>query len=163
MVIPVRVVEIYQSPFSSHPHKAPEGDLGDQGTAPPTESGPTLKPARLPSPPGPRRTNLKALGADFLPLLHPCDPRLGFPCGLAHEGGHPSRQPNLVLGDLNKDRFAWKRQRRDTQSPWHGHIRHDPTLREQSLGGEGHERLTDPAITPNSACQSQALLKELNP
>lgn len=33
---------------------------------------------------------LEALGADFLPLLHPCDARLGFPRGLAHEGGHPS-------------------------------------------------------------------------
>lgn len=36
------------------------------------------------------RTYLEALGADFLPLFHPRDAWLGLPCGLAHEGGHPS-------------------------------------------------------------------------
>lgn len=84
---------------------------------------------------------------------------------MAHEGSHPSRQANLVLGDLNKDRFAWKRER-DTKSWWHGHIRHDLTLQVAVLGGKGQERLMKTVIIPNFYIvlnKSQTLFKELNP
>ena len=47
-------------------------------------------------------THLKALGADFLALLHPGDPGFGLPVGLAHKGRHAPRDPYLVLGGFDE-------------------------------------------------------------
>ena len=47
-------------------------------------------------------THLKALRADFLPLLHPGDPGLGVAPRQAHEGGHASRDARLVVGGFDE-------------------------------------------------------------
>lgn len=94
------------------------------------------------------RTYLKALGADFLPLLHPCDTWLGVPRGLAHEGGHPSRQPSLVLRDLNEDRFAWRDG--DTKSAQDSHYRHGQHQVAVMGMGSWQKRPTEEiTVTPN--------------
>lgn len=49
-------------------------------------------------------TYLKPLWVDFLPLLVPGDPWLRVSRCLAHEGSHPSGNPNLVYGFLDKFR-----------------------------------------------------------
>lgn len=48
------------------------------------------------------RSYLKALRADFLPLLPPGDARFGLSHRLAHERRHSSRNPRLIIGGLDE-------------------------------------------------------------
>lgn len=65
---------------------------------------------------------LKALRADFLPLLHPGDARFGVAQRLAHEGRHSSRDSRLVVGGLDEAGHACRREggkqvsRKDTKT-----------------------------------------------
>lgn len=55
-------------------------------------------------------TDLKALWADFLALLHPCYTWFGLPNCLAHKRCNASRNASLVLWRLNEAGHAWNTQ-----------------------------------------------------
>lgn len=53
---------------------------------------------------------LKALRADFLPLLHPGDARFGLAHRLADEGRHAPRNPRLIVRGLDEAGHACRRE-----------------------------------------------------
>lgn len=53
---------------------------------------------------------LKALRADFLPLLHPGDAGFGVTYCLAYKRCHSSRDPRLIIGGLDEAGHAYQRE-----------------------------------------------------